>query len=275
MHSGTEVRIWHGRSRGMREPHYHASLEINFVHSGQMRYLFNGSVQDLPLDRLCLLWGATPHRTLAADRSPVVTWVTIPFDQFLRFRIGKSFVEDMMARGLLIDPEPTPEDSSMLARWANDMNQGDPRRKHAVQLELEGRLIRLALAFEQSTETAAKQLEDSSTVAAPRLREMVRFIAEHLHEPLRVEEIADCVSLSTNHASTLFRRYTGMSIVTYLTKQRVANAQRLLLTSECSILDIGYASGFGSTSRFYSAFKNETGESPARYRRKHQLASQS
>ena len=65
---------------------------------------------------------------------------------------------------------------------------------------------------------------------------------------------------------TLFRRTFGLSIGAYLTQYRVADAQRLLATTDARIVDVALAAGFGSLSRFYAAFGQACGRSPRAYR---------
>ena len=95
---------------------------------------------------------------------------------------------------------------------------------------------------------------------------MARFIAVHYSEPMSVADVAREVDLNPNYALTLFRRGIGMGIVEFVTWHRIMHAQRLLATSDLAILDIAFASGFGSTSRFYAAFKEECRCSPREYR---------
>jgi AraC-like DNA-binding protein len=79
-------------------------------------------------------------------------------------------------------------------------------------------------------------------------------------------EVAASVSLHPNYAMQLFRRYTGRTIVNYLNQYRIAHAQQLLLTTDKSVLDIAYESGFNSLSRFYAVFRATCKQSPGRYR---------
>jgi AraC-like DNA-binding protein len=58
-----------------------------------------------------------------------------------------------------------------------------------------------------------------------------------------------------------------MTIGEYIQQYRVAQAQRLLATSEESVLTIALQTGFGSTSSFYATFKKIVGCAPLDYRR--------
>jgi len=53
----------------------------------------------------------------------------------------------------------------------------------------------------------------------------------------------------------------------YLTLHRLAEARRLLATTDLPVSRVAEASGFGSVSRFYRAFTDACGIPPARFRR--------
>ncbi|MGX1668114.1 helix-turn-helix transcriptional regulator [Streptomyces sp. NPDC055400] len=55
----------------------------------------------------------------------------------------------------------------------------------------------------------------------------------------------------------------------YLTRHRLAEARRLLITTDLPINDIASAVGFGSVSRFYAVFTSLCGAPPAKFRREH------
>jgi AraC-like DNA-binding protein len=55
-------------------------------------------------------------------------------------------------------------------------------------------------------------------------------------------------------------------VIDYLTQQRVAHAQQMLITSDANVADIALESGFQTLSHFYSAFARLCGTSPGKYR---------
>jgi transcriptional regulator GlxA family with amidase domain len=99
---------------------------------------------------------------------------------------------------------------------------------------------------------------------------MAGFIAGHAAEPIGVAEVAAAVNLHPRYAMTVFKDSLGISIGRYLTQCRVAEAQRLLISTDHAVADIGFLSGFSSQSRFYAAFRDICRSAPAAYRRAHQ-----
>jgi AraC-like DNA-binding protein len=95
------------------------------------------------------------------------------------------------------------------------------------------------------------------------------YVARHYHEPLTAGKIAEANNLHPNYAMNLFRQAFGTTITTFITQHRITHAQRLLVTTSDSILEIALAAGFQSLSRFNEAFKKACGCSPRDYRKTH------
>ena|SRR5476649_1655420 len=100
---------------------------------------------------------------------------------------------------------------------------------------------------------------------------MACFIAQRYTERLTVEEIGKFVKLHPNYAMNLFQKTFGTTLINYLTQHRVSHAQRLLVTTDSTIADVAFDSGFNSISRFNDAFRRAGGCSPREYRRSHEL----
>jgi len=95
---------------------------------------------------------------------------------------------------------------------------------------------------------------------------IAQLIAERYREPLRVADLAAAIHLHPSYAMSLFRQTFDLTIIEYLTRFRVAAAQRLLAVTDAGVLEIALDCGFGSSSRFHAAFKDACGQSPREYR---------
>jgi AraC-like DNA-binding protein len=82
-----------------------------------------------------------------------------------------------------------------------------------------------------------------------------------------VTELAEACRLKVSRFHGLFLEATGVTPNQYLTQRRVALASQLLADAEQSVLDVAFASGFATQSRFYTAFKAVTGMTPMQWRR--------
>ena len=265
---------WTGQSRGMAAAHRHLDLEINYVLAGTMTYLVGGRIAALPPRRLCLLWGGVPHQMIRSPHAAEAIWVTIPLAVVLRWGLPDRLIRPLLATGLVTDAAPRPGDLELLQQWLDDLPGRGPRRRgppgadaeEAIALlEIEARLRRLALGLAHTPpqDTGAAAHPDGGLAA---VEAMAQFICRHFREEIGVAQIAGQAHLHPNYAMTLFRRHTGLTLAQYLVLQRVAHAQRRLATSGDAIQQIAFDSGFGSVSRFYEAFRKQTGNTPRRFR---------
>ena len=93
------------------------------------------------------------------------------------------------------------------------------------------------------------------------------YITEHLDEEITTGIIADELHISPTHLSRLFRQQTGFSPYDYVIAERINKAKEYLLTTDKSVTDIAYLTGFNSQANFIYCFKNHEGISPGRFRK--------
>lgn len=82
------------------------------------------------------------------------------------------------------------------------------------------------------------------------------------------ENLAKLLCVSYSHLSRTFKKITGKSFASFVAEKRIAEAKRLLLTTAYSITEIAQRTGFSSSSHFIAKFREQTGETPLRYRSK-------
>jgi len=133
----------------------------------------------------------------------------------------------------------------------------DPALTSAARLEAQAWLLRAAAVVRRSTPSGA---DDAAT-------RMASYISTHYRDAISVADVAAQVHVHPSTASAVFRRALGVTIGEYLAQCRVAEAQRLLISTTWTTSDIALRSGFGSTSRLYERFGRDTGVSPGAYRR--------
>lgn len=263
---------WHGHPAIMEGPHRHNEVELNFVEEGSISYLSGGARVTIRSGQLAVFWAAVPHRLVRTEEPTTSHWLTLPLTWFLQWRLPEALVRAILHGEVHLsrEPELSLYDRVLFAQWRHDLEDGSEERRQVLLLELEARLRRLALSASgalsrKESSEGAKLVSDEAGLG--KVEQMMRFIAEHYTEPLRVAEVAGAVGLHPNYALTLFRRVLGMGIVDYMAQHRVSHAQRLLATTDAGGLEIALAAGFGSPSRFYAVFKRECRCSPKEYRR--------
>jgi AraC-like DNA-binding protein len=99
------------------------------------------------------------------------------------------------------------------------------------------------------------------------LRRALKFIDEHLHRELSLNEVAEAAFLSPNYLSQLLKKQTGMAFVEWLTGRRMERAQHLLTHTSDRIFEIANAVGFADEAYFTRRFRQRFGQSPSAHRK--------
>lgn len=93
------------------------------------------------------------------------------------------------------------------------------------------------------------------------------YMKENYKDRVSVDEIASYCGISSRQLRTLFQKYVGMSVSTYLTYYRIERAVSMMLDTDVNrtLTEVALDCGFGSLSYFSRVFKNTMGLSPAKY----------
>ncbi len=189
--------------------------------------------------------------------------VTLPLSEFLGAGLELEVVHRILEGELVIDSAFDACDELKLRQWEKELRASDPVCERAVSLEVQARLLRLSRAISDRPKVRHPD------PALSRADQLACYIARHYREPLTSRTIASANGLHPNYAMSLFRRAFGTTMTTFITQHRISHAQRLLATTETSVLELALASGFQSLSRFNEAFKTACGCSPRQYRNAH------
>lgn len=116
-----------------------------------------------------------------------------------------------------------------------------------------------------------KQAEDAVPILnrelSRTLAETCRYMEEHLDEPLTIPVLSRHACLSATTFKEGFRRLYGMPVHTWLRQIRMKHAADLLRSSSLSVLAVAQSVGYGSSSQFAAAFRQQYGMTPAMYRK--------
>lgn len=104
----------------------------------------------------------------------------------------------------------------------------------------------------------------------PVVRSVCDYLREHYAEPeLTNDVIAEQFGYHPYYLSGLFRQTMGMPLHRYLLSYRLKVAKNFLAATDYGISDVCWRCGFTSLSYFIRRFREETGQTPAHYRRTH------
>ena len=100
--------------------------------------------------------------------------------------------------------------------------------------------------------------------------EAVQYIGRHISETIRISELAFHLSISEIYLYKIFMEHANCSPKEYIIRYRMILARSYLEHSDAPVKTISDSLGYPNPNYFSSAFKKETGISPAEYRKQKQ-----
>lgn len=101
---------------------------------------------------------------------------------------------------------------------------------------------------------------------SPPIRLALHYIQGHFSDDISLDDVAAISGFSPNHFSTCFHNEVKQPFKSYLINMRLETSAKFLASTENSVVEICYLSGFNDYANFSRAFKKKYGMSPAQYR---------
>lgn len=93
------------------------------------------------------------------------------------------------------------------------------------------------------------------------------YIDNHFLEEITLKTISKDLNISEYYLSRTCKKFLGYSPIQYITKQRLKEAQNLLISTDLSITEIAFHCGYNNSNYFQSVFNNIVGMPPGKYRK--------
>lgn len=116
-----------------------------------------------------------------------------------------------------------------------------------------------------------RQSSDILAITDPIVVQAVRFIREHVWEPIQIDDVLDHVAISRRSLYDKFKQAMNCSIHQHIKKARVEHIEHLLLETEMTISQIAYRMGFKGDEHIASYFRSIKGVNPHAFRKSRKL----
>lgn len=261
-----------GVSENARVLHYHNDLEICLIKQGAGKYIINGYVYDYEAGDVFIINNDDIH--LAYDDhdliiqvimfDPSILWSGSP--SVMNYEYLTPFMEAGIKYGHKLPHDHMHMDkvTNILAEIQNENEMKLPRYELVIQsllMKLMAVIMRY-FGFDQEQECCKKVNFAHSRM----LKYAIEYIDENLNNPICFEDITKSLKISTSHFYKLFKKYTGVSPIEYLTRRRICAAKDMLKSTDKKIVEIAGDCGFNSISSFNRNFAAYVGVSPRDYR---------
>ena len=109
------------------------------------------------------------------------------------------------------------------------------------------------------------RLYESAETASVTEYRIKSCIAERIHRPISLGEIAQCLGRTPNYLNSVFRKSAGISIHQYINREKVRIISELLLERKLSFKKACESVGIEDISYGYRMFKKHTGLTPSQF----------
>ncbi|NLF27810.1 MAG: AraC family transcriptional regulator [Clostridiales bacterium] len=130
----------------------------------------------------------------------------------------------------------------------------------ALDIKVRQILLELVSVYEKSDRN------DTLNRINARVRTAVEYINEHYTEKITIGQMAAMVGMNASYFRHIFKENMQIPFKAYLTILRLAEARRLLLTTERGVHEIIADVGYTNVSQFYRIFREYSHMTPAEYR---------
>ncbi len=126
-------------------------------------------------------------------------------------------------------------------------------------------LVKLIGRYGERPEAAAGR---GPRLTAAQYRRVLDHVRTYFDRSIALDELAGQAGISPYHFSRLFKRTMGRSPMQFVTGFRVERAREMLADPSLPLTTIAVRCGFADQAHFSRQFKQLTGETPGRYRRR-------
>lgn len=255
-------------------------LEVVVVESGRAGYEVNGHTTEIKQNDVLLVGERIRHRTLptpAYDGGARVAVLSFLPQLLLSGNPAGDDLQYLMPFSV-VGPSPahvpnvisgipgfSREIFDFIERVLKAMPGDSERSRLAVRTYLRMILFTLADYYWdlRATHAQTRRLQDQLA----RIRPALDHVQLHFSKPMHVQQAARLCAMSQTCFMELFKEVTGQPFAGYLKRFRIGKAQELLLTTDKSLAEIGYRTGFCDQSHFGAVFRDVTGMTPLAYRK--------
>jgi AraC-like DNA-binding protein len=255
----------------------HGYLELMYIVSGKLTIQIKGKEftsgkGDLLLvnfgHRHCISnWGATSAEGVALCFEPEILQTMPDSGEEMTGYLGPFLIQDSTICPLVEAETGIPSRVyEILHQIAAELPPDSTRARLAVRTYLRQLLLLLVNHF--ADRRGFRGALNPHERLSERLRPLFNYIDCHFAEKITVEQASSVINMSPSHFMGFFKRAIGRPFHFYLRAFRITKAKSLLLSTDCSVAEVGWQTGFRSASHFTSAFRAVLGATPSDYRAK-------
>ena len=145
------------------------------------------------------------------------------------------------------------------------MIEHDKQKTFVSNIMLESYIRELIAIYLQ--EVGMDNIIIASSKDNDRQSEILRYINDHIHEKISIDDMAGALYLHPNYFIKYFKKTFGISPARYINKKKIELACEMLGSEKTNVSEISADLGYNDIYHFSKVFKKHTGFPPSYYRR--------
>ncbi|MFD1956587.1 helix-turn-helix domain-containing protein [Paenibacillus thailandensis] len=256
-------------SAGLTNWHYHRQLELLYIIDGELHVDIEDESHLIGPGDVIIVGASQLHR----DRSVgALNYIVLQFDleQFfdhstIPYMRYFSETKNPLSKANYIFRE-NPEVNAAVGRCINAILDEATRKDTGYELAVSMLIKQILLLLLRND--SRKALVEQDEFDRIRLGPVLDYVEGHLTGRIQVDEVCRIANMSYFYFVKFFKKAIGMSFTEYVNYRKIKWAERILLTKDLSISEVGERIGMPNMAHFYKMFKKYNDCSPKQFQRK-------
>ncbi len=237
--------------------HWHDYFEYEIILDGELKQIYNGESFEMSRGWAYLMSYHDCHEVIAAADT-----------RLLNIRFNENPLPDEILNYITVKP------NRLICEFGEDETISVISAIERLGREISGtEIFRDVISRGIISELLIMLIRRSGGNADKSVSRLIQRAAACINtefrEKISLEMLANRFSVSVNYLGSLFKKNMGTSFNEYLNNVRLRYACSLLQSSELSVKEVAFASGYNSTEYFLYIFKKKMGMTPRQYKTLH------
>jgi len=238
--------------------HWHDFFEIELILEGSGEQRLNGTRYSLQKGVIYLLKSTDFHEVKVEED---IVLINIMFNEnLISPALLSHFLNSKQNDIFQLDEGEFQKFHMLCEQLLFEFREKEPYKKEFIRNLLECIFISILRKQPDETGLATEDFESA-------IKKALLYLHGHFRENPSLREVADKMGLNQNYFCEIFHRETGQTFKKYLSGLKLNYAKNLLLSSDLSVTEICYASGYVTLSHFLREFKNMFGRTALTFRK--------
>lgn len=168
---------------------------------------------------------------------------------------------------VLLDVSEAPKFELLLKVFEDEFQEGDNLQGEMLRMLLKRLIVKLTRLYK------AQHVDDTIGKAdLDIIRQFGLLVELNYKEKHQVQDYADLLYKSPKTLANLFGKHSDRTPLQIIQDRIALEAKRMLIYTDASAAEVGYACGFEEPAHFSRFFKRQIGESPSGFRKVHREA---